>query len=86
MPTRWCSISPVDVQSSAVEHDLDVPHPRLRARALGTRGAQLARGIADALLPAVGVQDKFRGDKARAEALLTLLRAVGSFESFQAIA
>jgi hypothetical protein len=74
------------VQPPAVEHDLDVPHPRRGAGVLGTRGAQLRRGIADALLPAVRVQDKFRGNEAHAVALLAQLRAVGSFESFQAIA
>jgi hypothetical protein len=74
------------VPPPAVEHDLDVPHPRRGAGALGTRGAQLRRGIADALLPAIGVQDKFCGNKAHAEALLTQLRAVVPFESVQAIA
>jgi hypothetical protein len=74
------------VQTPAVEHDLDVPYPRHGTRALGTRGAQLGRGIADTLLRAVGVQDEFRGNKPGAEALLTQLQVVFSFEPLQAIA
>jgi hypothetical protein len=73
------------VQTPAVEHDLDVPYPRHGTRALGTRGAQLGRGIADTLLRAVGVQDKFRGNNAGAEALLTQLQVVLPFESVQAV-
>jgi hypothetical protein len=53
-----------------------MPHPRRGISVFGTGGAQLGRWSADALLRAVGVQDKFRGNNARTVALLAQLSLI----------